>query len=68
MIPDQMVADNNREFGMQGYPDIRTVEEWDDDKSQLFPQSRTSVNHNKAVSYILPPMTRLKRRTGLKDD
>jgi hypothetical protein len=39
----------NREFGMQGYPDIRTVEEWDDDKTQLFPQSRTSVNHNKAV-------------------
>ena len=35
---------------MQGYPDIRTVEEWDDDKTQLFPQSRTSVNHNKAVS------------------
>jgi beta-mannosidase len=51
MIPDQMVADNNREFGMQGYPDIRTVEEWDDDKTQLFPQSRTSVNHNKAVSW-----------------
>ena len=39
---------------MQGYPDIRTVEEWDDDKTQLFPQSRTSVNHNKAVSYALP--------------
>jgi beta-mannosidase len=38
---------------MQGYPDIRTVEEWDDDKTQLFPQSRTSVNHNKAVSCIL---------------
>jgi len=37
---------------MQGYPDIRTVEEWDDDKTQLFPQSRTSVNHNKAVSNI----------------
>jgi len=53
---------------MQGYPDIRTVEEWDDDKTQLFPQSRTSVNHNKAVSYILPPMTRLTSRTDSKDD
>jgi hypothetical protein len=53
---------------MQGYPDIRTVEEWDDDKTQLFPQSRTSVNHNKAVSYILPSMTRLTSRTDSKDD
>ncbi|ORY26762.1 glycoside hydrolase superfamily [Naematelia encephala] len=37
------------EFGMQGFPDLRTVYEWDDDKSQLFPQSRITVNHNKAV-------------------
>ncbi|GFZ45160.1 Beta-mannosidase B [Saitozyma sp. JCM 24511] len=39
------------EFGMQGYPDMRTVETWDDDKSQLFPQSRVSVNHNKADGF-----------------
>jgi beta-mannosidase len=36
---------------MQGYPNIRTVEEWDDDKTQLFPQSRSSVNHNKADGF-----------------
>lgn len=35
---------------MQGYPNMRTVDEWDNDKKQLFPQSRVSVNHNKAVS------------------
>ena len=35
---------------MQGYPNMRTVQEWDDDKAQVFPQSRVSVNHNKAVS------------------
>jgi hypothetical protein len=68
MISDKRVADNNREFGMQGYPDIRTVEEWDDDKTQLFPQSRTSVNHNKAVSLSVRLYTRLTGRTGLKDD
>jgi hypothetical protein len=39
------------EFGMQGYPDMRTVETWDDDKTQLFPQSRVSVNHNKADGF-----------------
>ncbi|WWD22921.1 hypothetical protein CI109_107416 [Kwoniella shandongensis] len=39
------------EFGMQGYPDLRTVNEWSDDKSQLFPQSRVSVNHNKADGF-----------------
>ncbi|OCF62027.1 hypothetical protein L486_01693 [Kwoniella mangroviensis CBS 10435] len=39
------------EFGMQGYPNIRTVNEWGDDKSQLFPQSRVSVNHNKADGF-----------------
>lgn len=38
------------EFGMQGYPDMRTVKTWDADAEQLFPQSRISVNHNKAVS------------------
>ncbi|WVR07896.1 hypothetical protein IAU60_004939 [Kwoniella sp. DSM 27419] len=39
------------EFGMQGYPDIRTVKEWSDDEAQLFPQSRVSVNHNKADGF-----------------
>ncbi|KAK8844526.1 hypothetical protein IAR55_006372 [Kwoniella newhampshirensis] len=39
------------EFGMQGYPNLRTVNEWSDDKSQLFPQSRVSVNHNKADGF-----------------
>ena len=40
------------EFGMQGYPDLRTVREWDDDEKQLFPQSRVSVQHNKAASHF----------------
>lgn len=48
---DEWNADRIREFGMQGYPDMRTVQEWDNDKKQLFPQSRVSVNHNKAVSH-----------------
>jgi len=45
------IADSS-EFGMQGYPNIRTVEAWqaDGDDSQMFPQSRVSTNHNKAVS------------------
>lgn len=43
--------DYRSEFGMQGYPDMRTVETWDDDKAQLFPQSRVSVNHNKADGF-----------------
>lgn len=40
------------EFGMQGYPDKRTVQAWQDDgdDSQNFPQSRVSANHNKAAS------------------
>lgn len=42
------------EFGMQGYPDRRTVDTWSDDKKQLFPQSRVSTNHNKAVSAPTP--------------
>ena len=36
---------------MQGYPNMRTIETWDDDKKQLFPQSRVSAQHNKAVSH-----------------
>ena len=38
------------EFGMQGYPNTRTIDEWTDKKDQLYPQSRVSVQHNKAVS------------------
>lgn len=45
-------AEHAREFGMQGYPNHRTVKAWqkDGDDSQYFPQSRVSANHNKAVS------------------
>jgi beta-mannosidase len=43
------------EFGMQGYPNIRTVNEWFDGdeqrKKEFFPQSRVSVNHNKADGF-----------------
>lgn len=40
------------EFGMEAYPDIRTVDYWlDGDKSERFPQSRTTVNHNKADGF-----------------
>lgn len=36
------------EFGMQGLPDIRTIDDWlDGDKSERFPQSKTMANHNK---------------------
>ncbi|KLO14962.1 glycoside hydrolase family 2 protein [Schizopora paradoxa] len=40
------------EFGMEGYPDIRTVDYWlGGDKSERFPQSRTNCNHNKADGF-----------------
>ncbi|BEI83975.1 hypothetical protein CcaverHIS002_0405790 [Cutaneotrichosporon cavernicola] len=41
------------EFGMQGYPNIRTVNEWFEkgQEDQAFPQSRISVNHNKADGF-----------------
>ncbi|KAJ6539298.1 glycoside hydrolase family 2 protein [Mycena capillaripes] len=40
------------EFGMQGFPNIRTVDYWlDGDKSERFPQSRTNNNHNKADGF-----------------
>jgi hypothetical protein len=44
----------HREFGMQGYPNKRTVQAWQDDgdDSQYFPQSRVSANHNKAVGSL----------------
>lgn len=40
------------EFGMQGYPDIRTVDYWlGGDAAERFPQSRSSNNHNKADGF-----------------
>ncbi|KAJ7507752.1 glycoside hydrolase family 2 protein [Mycena galericulata] len=40
------------EFGMEGYPNIRTVDYWlDGDKSERYPQSRLNNNHNKADGF-----------------
>ncbi|KAI0723105.1 glycoside hydrolase family 2 protein [Earliella scabrosa] len=40
------------EFGMQGYPNIRTVDYWlGGDRSERYPQSRTNCNHNKADGF-----------------
>lgn len=40
------------EFGMEGYPDIRTVDHWlDGDVAERFPQSRTVCSHNKADGF-----------------
>ncbi|KAI0053587.1 glycoside hydrolase family 2 protein [Auriscalpium vulgare] len=40
------------EFGMEAYPDIRTVDYWTGgDKAERYPQSRISVNHNKADGF-----------------
>lgn len=40
------------EFGMQGLPDIRTIDYFlDGDSSERFPQSKTMANHNKADGY-----------------
>ncbi|KAL1676287.1 glycoside hydrolase family 2 protein [Schizophyllum commune] len=40
------------EFGMEGYPNIRTVDYWlDGDVSERHPQSRVVANHNKADGY-----------------
>ncbi|KAH9900032.1 glycoside hydrolase family 2 protein [Cubamyces lactineus] len=40
------------EFGMEGYPNIRTVDHWlGGDKSERYPQSRTMCNHNKADGF-----------------
>lgn len=36
------------EFGMQGLPDIRTIDDWlDGNKAERFPQSKFMANHNK---------------------
>ncbi|KAH9999898.1 beta-mannosidase [Russula vinacea] len=40
------------EFGMQAFPNIRTVDYWTGgDVSERHPQSRTAVNHNKAAGF-----------------
>ena len=41
------------EFGMQGYPNIRTVKEFfgPGEEDQCFPQSQVSINHNKGVGF-----------------
>ncbi|PAV20886.1 glycoside hydrolase family 2 [Pyrrhoderma noxium] len=40
------------EFGMEGYPNIRTVDYWlGGDKEERHPQSRTNCNHNKADGF-----------------
>lgn len=40
------------EFGMEGYPDIRTVDYWlDGDAAERYPQSKTNNNHNKADGF-----------------
>ncbi|KAF8307944.1 glycoside hydrolase family 2 protein [Clavulina sp. PMI_390] len=40
------------EFGMQGYPDRRTIDYWTGgEKLERYPQSRTSSSHNKADGF-----------------
>ncbi|KAL5507967.1 hypothetical protein ACEPAH_5585 [Sanghuangporus vaninii] len=40
------------EFGMEAYPNIRTVDYWlGGDRSERYPQSRTNCNHNKADGF-----------------
>ncbi|CAL1701079.1 unnamed protein product [Somion occarium] len=40
------------EFGMEGYPNIRTVDYWlGGNKEERYPQSRTMNNHNKADGF-----------------
>ncbi|KAJ7095340.1 glycoside hydrolase family 2 protein [Mycena belliarum] len=40
------------EFGMEGFPNIRTVDYWlDAHKSERYPQSRINANHNKADGF-----------------
>ncbi|CAA7259722.1 unnamed protein product [Cyclocybe aegerita] len=40
------------EFGMQGYPNIRTVDYWlGGNKAERSPQSRSNTNHNKADGF-----------------
>ncbi|KAI6113706.1 glycoside hydrolase family 2 protein [Pisolithus croceorrhizus] len=40
------------EFGMQGYPNVRTVDHWLDGRAdERFPQSRLNNQHNKAAGF-----------------
>jgi len=40
------------EFGMEGYPGIRTVDYWlGGDRTERYPQSRVNNNHNKAAGF-----------------
>ncbi|KAJ3289893.1 hypothetical protein HK104_007145 [Borealophlyctis nickersoniae] len=39
------------EFGMQGFPDMRTIDEWLDVPNDRYPQSRTMDCHNKAAGF-----------------
>ncbi|KAF7332163.1 Beta-mannosidase B [Mycena kentingensis (nom. inval.)] len=40
------------EFGMEAYPNMRTVDHWlGGDTSERYPQSRVNVNHNKASGF-----------------
>ncbi|KAF7313298.1 Beta-mannosidase B [Mycena chlorophos] len=49
---DQLAGRFVSEFGMEAYPNIRTVDYWlDGNTSERFPQSRTNVNHNKADGF-----------------
>ncbi|KAI0036030.1 glycoside hydrolase family 2 protein [Vararia minispora EC-137] len=46
---DKLAARFCSEFGMQAYPNIRTVDYWTgSDKAERYPQSRTTINHDKA--------------------
>ncbi|KAF8897495.1 glycoside hydrolase family 2 protein [Infundibulicybe gibba] len=49
---DQLSGRFVSEFGMEGYPNIRTVDHWlGGDKTERFPQSRLNNNHNKADGF-----------------
>ncbi|KAJ3041545.1 hypothetical protein HDV00_009020 [Rhizophlyctis rosea] len=39
------------EFGMQGFPDIRTVDSWLESPADRYPQSRVCDHHNKADGF-----------------
>ncbi|KAK4704685.1 beta-mannosidase, partial [Phenoliferia sp. Uapishka_3] len=49
---DQLGGRFISEFGMQGYPDLRTIDYWlDGNSKERFPQSETMAHHNKAAGY-----------------
>lgn len=46
------------EFGMEGYPNIRTVDYWlGGETRERFPQSRINNSHNKGTA--LPPFSKI---------